>query len=249
MWVTIDVEEVQDMNFNIKWKKTPVIDYKSNIDWFIKLAKGRKTTAFVLGSFAKKYPGIVRDLSEHFEIASHGFHHKLVYNQPFEEWEKELLESKEILEKIIKKEVLGYRSPSWSMPFEKKYYEVLAKSGFKYSSSYFPMKNYMYGNSVNKKQPFKIYTRFGIIEERPVPRGIVPFSGGFYLRVLPLFYLKRQFKKHKNSVLYIHPYELMDTDLLVYFKKYAKINLDYILAFFHLGSTRKKLAKIINEVG
>lgn len=248
MWVTIDVEEVQDMNFDIKWKKAPRIDYKSNIEWFIKISKDKKPTAFVLGSFAKKYPNIVQKLSEHFEIASHGFFHKLVYNQPFDEWKNELLKSKETLEQITQKKVVGYRSPSWSMPFEKKYYEFLAKSGFIYSSSYFPMKNYMYGNNINKKNPFNIYTKYGIIEERPIPKGVIPFSGGFYLRVLPLFYLKSQFKKNRNAVLYIHPYELIDKNLLFYFKKYAHINLDYFLAFFHFGNTRKKLLKIINEI-
>ncbi|NPA45248.1 MAG: DUF3473 domain-containing protein [Chlorobi bacterium] len=242
----MDVEEAQDMNFNIKWKKTPDIDYKEPIEWFIKHSKNKTATAFVLGSFAKKHPEIVKELSKHVEIASHGYFHKLVYTQNFKDWEYELLKSKEILEELTQKEVIGYRSPSWSMPFEKRYYEALAKGGFKYSSSYFPMKNYLYGNEINKKKPFIVSTKYGDIQERPIPKDIIPFSGGFYMRVLPLFLLKHFFKKHKDAVMYIHPYELIDKNLLRYFLKYAHINLDYFLAFFHLGSTRKKIKEIVN---
>jgi len=63
IWLTIDVEEITDMNFNIKWKKSPAIDYEQRIDTFIKLAKNYKATAFVLGSFAEKYPYLIQKLS------------------------------------------------------------------------------------------------------------------------------------------------------------------------------------------
>ncbi|WP_457562578.1 polysaccharide deacetylase family protein [Caminibacter pacificus] len=244
LWLSIDVEEVQDMNFNIKWKKNPEINYESVIDWFLDKCENKKATAFVLGSFAKKYPGIVKKISKKIEVASHGYNHELVYKQPFEVWEKEIKDSKKLLEDIIQKPIKGYRAPSWSMPFEKKYYEVLAKEGFEYSSSYFPMKNYMYGNEIDKKNPFKIFTKFGVVEERPIPKKTIPYSGGFYLRFLPTFILKKMFDE--NSILYIHPYELIDENLLTFFNDYADKNIDYFLAFFHMGNTRKKILKIIN---
>jgi len=246
IWVTIDVEEVVDMNFDVKWKKEPKIEYEKYIDNFINLKKGYKTTAFVLGSFAKKYPHIVRKLFDNdIEIACHGLHHNLVYKDSFETWSKDLEEAKLLIEDIISDEVVGYRSPSWSMPFEKRYYGELARLGFRYSSSYFPMKNYMYGNSIDRKKPFYVYTEHGKIQERPVPKYIVPFSGGFYLRVLPLWVLNILFKKAENSVLYIHPYELMDKNLLRFFKKYADKNLDYFLAFYSTGYGVNKLKSIL----
>jgi len=248
IWLTIDVEEVTDMNFDVKWKKKPLLAYEKYIDTFIEFAKNRKATAFVLGSFALKYPHIVQKLSQNgIEIACHGLHHNLVYAECFEIWGKDLLQAKKILEELTCKPVLGYRSPSWSMPFEKCYYEFLAKIGFEYSSSYFPMENYMYGNAINKKTPFMIYTQYGKVQERPIPKKIIPFSGGFYLRVLPLWLLKLLFKKTNNPILYVHPYELMDSNLLNYFKKYAAYNLDYFLAFYASSPARKKIKALLDE--
>jgi len=248
IWLTIDVEEITDMNFNIKWKKSPAIDYEQRIDTFIKLAKNYKATAFVLGSFAEKYPYLIQKLSDNnIEIACHGYHHALVYKQSLGQWRDELAKAKALLEKISGKSVHGYRSPSWSMPFKKQYYEHLAKLGFSYSSSYFPMKNYMYGNSINKKEYFDIYTSSGVIQERPIVKNIIPFSGGFYLRVLPLWLLKILFKHTKNPIIYIHPYELEDKNMLFLQKKYAGFNIDYVLAFYSTGHTTNKLKSILEH--
>ena len=247
MWITIDIEEIQDMNFNILWKKRVEVDYEEIIDKFLDYTKNRKVTAFVLGSFAQKYPDLVKKLSKKVEIASHGFYHKLIYKQSFDEWQNEIINSKKVLENLISKEVIGYRSPSWSLPFEKKYYEALVKAGYKYSSSYFPMKNYMYGNSINKIKPFKIFTKSGVIEERAIPKKIIPFSGGFYFRVLPFWLLKSLFRSSENSVLYIHPYELIEKNLIKFFWDSCDKNLDYFLAFYHFGNSSAKLKKIIDE--
>ena len=134
------------------------------------------------------------------------------------------------------------------MPFKKKYYEELVKAGYSYSSSYFPIKTYMYGNSINKKQPFKIFTNYGEIMEYSIVRDIIPYSGGFYLRILPLWILKKLLKKNQNSILYIHPYELMDKNLIMFFKKYAKFNLDFLLAFYSLGLPKNKTKEILYYV-
>jgi len=248
MWMTLDVEEVTDMNFDVKWRETPPLEYEKYIESFIEFAKDRNATAFVLGSFAQKYPHIVKKLSDSgIEIACHGLYHNLVYKEDFTVWSQDLLRAKRILEELTCKPVLGYRSPSWSMPFEKKYYEFLAQAGFTYSSSYFPMKNYMYGNSINKKMPFHLYTKHGKVQERPIPKTIIPFSGGFYLRVLPLWLLKILFHKTRNPILYIHPYELMQTNLLGYFKKYATYNLDYFLAFYASSPAKNKIKALLDE--
>ncbi|MDX1807958.1 MAG: polysaccharide deacetylase family protein [Sulfurospirillaceae bacterium] len=248
IWVTLDVEEVTDMNFNVKWETYPNIDYEKSIDQFISLSQGYRSTAFVLGSFAKKFPNIIKKLSNSgVEIACHGLNHQLVYQEDFEQWSKEIHEAKHILEDITAQKILGYRSPSWSMPFEKRYYRELAKAGFTYSSSYFPMKNYMYGNSINKKESFKVYTEYGVIEEHPVPKNLIPFSGGFYLRVLPLKLLKLLFKRTINPILYIHPYELMDQNLIKFFKNHASFNIDFFLAFYATSLAKNKMRDILKK--
>jgi polysaccharide deacetylase family protein (PEP-CTERM system associated) len=248
MLLTIDVEEITDTNFNILWKKEVKVDYEKLIDNFIELSQNHQAKAFVLGTFAKKYPELVKKLySNGIEIASHGYKHNLVYEVEFEKWSEDIRLSKKILEDLIGCEVKGYRSPSWSLPFQKNYYEELVKQGFNYSSSYFPIKTYMYGNSINKKTPFIITTKYGKIMEYPIARSFIPFSGGFYLRVLPLWILKIFFKKTENSILYIHPYELMDKNLMKYFSKYTNFNLDFLLAFYSLGLPKNKIKEIISD--
>ena len=32
MWLTTDIEEVTDMNFNVLWKKQPIINYEKYIE-------------------------------------------------------------------------------------------------------------------------------------------------------------------------------------------------------------------------
>jgi len=249
MLFTIDVEEITDTNFHILWKKKPELNYEKLIDNFIDLSKGCDAKAFVLGTFAKKYPHLVKKLhSNGIEIASHGYEHNLVYEVSFQNWVEDIWASKKILEDLVGCKVRGYRSPSWSMPFKKEYYEELAKADFSFSSSYFPLKTYMYGNSINKKSPFIVATKYGEIVEYPIVRDFIPFSGGFYLRVLPLWMLKAFFKKTKNPMLYIHPYELIDENLLVFFKNYAKLNLDFLLAFYSLGLPKNKIRGIMENL-
>ena len=142
---------------------------------------------------------------------------------------------------------LGSEPLAWmkSLPFDKHYYEVLVKAGYQYSSSYFPLKTYMYGNSIDKKQPFNIYTNSGKITEYPILKNYIPYSGGFYLRVLPMmiknYLFKNSMKKNLKPIIYIHPYELLDTNLIKYFIKFASVNLDFLLAFY---STSKPINKI-----
>ena len=251
LWLTIDVEVLEDANFGITPKHPLSIDYEAIIEEWIELCDrhNTKSCAFILGSFAKKYPNAVRKLHEAgHDIACHGLRHELVYKLPFDLWKRELAQAKVILEDIIGKSIQGYRSPSWSMPFEKRYYEALLELGFSYSSSYFPFKTYMYGNSIDKKHPFKITTQNGTITEIPVPKLFIPFSGGFYLRVLPFFTTRALFtnliKKKIKPIIYTHPYELQKQ---LFFKHLKDMVLDkaYLLTFMHSGSTTKRIETLL----
>lgn len=252
VWLTIDVEELDDTNFNIRYKKKPEIDYEQMLDNWLELCeqKGVKSTAFTLGAFAKKYPDLVKKLhNQGHEIACHGEDHRLVYSYPKNQWAKNTKKAKEYLEDLIGEKVEGYRSPSWSLPFETEYYEDLVKMGFTYSSSYFPFKTYMYGHSEDKKKPFIIKTESGEIMEIPVPKYIIPFSGGFYLRAFPVCIQKILFnrvEKITKSVIYIHPYELTEKNPFFHYLKNMEFSIEYILAFFSTAAPLKKLERVIN---
>ncbi len=251
LWLTIDVEVLEDANFGITPKHPLSIDYEAIIEEWIELCDrhNTKSCAFILGSFAKKYPNAVRKLHEAgHDIASHGLRHELVYKLPFDVWKRELAQAKAILEDLTGSPVLGYRSPSWTLPFEKRYYEALAELGFSFSSSYFPFKTYMYGNRIDKKHPFTIHTPSGSVTEIPVPKMFLPFSGGFYMRLLPTpvlrFSLHRLMRKQVKPIIYTHPYELQD-GLFFRFLKDVRFDLAYILTFANTGSTKKRIQTVL----
>lgn len=256
LWLTIDIEELFDSNFNLVPKKSFILDYDSLLDNWLVLCEEMnfKSTAFILGSFADKYPHIVKKLSDNgHEIASHGQTHDLVYSLKLEEWKKSINDSKKTLEDIIGKEVNGYRSASWSLPFEQQYYETLVDSGYTYSSSYFPLKTYLYGNSIDKKWPFEIHTSSGVITEIPIPKLGIPYSGGFYLRMLPSFLqkilMKRMFSLGVKPVIYIHPYELVNPDFITkYFLQYFKKNIDFFLAFGAISRPIKDIDMLLKLI-
>ncbi len=255
VWITIDVEQLHDANFGVTTHQDPQIDYEKIIDdWIEMCAKlNIHSTCFVLGSFAQKYPQAIKKLADNgHEIASHGLTHELVYKQTFKEFQHSITESKRILEEITQQKIYGYRSASWSLPFEKKYYEALVEAGYSYSSSYFPFKTYMYGNTIDRKDPFVIKTPKGDIQEIPLLKSYLPFSGGFYLRVLPLWLIKMLMrtlqKQGKKPIVYTHPYEISGKYLLWAMKDSIKIDLAYILAFAETTPTRNKLQKLLLQL-
>ncbi len=251
IWLTIDVERIEDANFGITPKNKLHIDYPDLIHRWIEMCErhGYSSTAFVLGSFAKKFPQAVKALQQAgHEIACHGLHHDLVYTLDFEKWKEQTLLAKNILQEITGEEIKGYRSPSWTLPFAKRYYETLVQMGFSYSSSYFPFKTYMYGHTIDKKKPFIISTDSGPITEIPIPKAFIPFSGGFYMRILPLFVTKTLFgsliKRGYKPIIYTHPYELLP-NLFTRFFKDVKFDMAYILTFSNTGNSMKRFDTIL----
>ena len=254
LWLTIDVEVLEDANFGITKKRELAIDYERIIDEWIELCDHHsiKSCAFILGSFARRFPNAVKKLADAgHDIASHGLRHELVYKLPFDVWKEETKTSKKILEDITGREVAGYRSPSWTLPFEKRYYEALAELGFRFSSSYFPFKTYLYGNEIDKKRPFKIFTDSGTVTEIPVPKRLIPFSGGFYLRMLPApiawLLMKSLMKSKVKPIIYTHPYELQE-GLFLQFLRDVVFDKAYILTFANTGNTKKRIEYLLKSI-
>ena len=63
-------------------------------------------TFFVVGWIAKKYPNIVKKISNYgYEIGSHTNMHQLIYEQSFEEFDTDLKESIDILSNLTGKKL------------------------------------------------------------------------------------------------------------------------------------------------
>jgi polysaccharide deacetylase family protein (PEP-CTERM system associated) len=106
-----------------------------------------KATFFVLGWIAEREPGLVREIADRgHEIASHGYGHELVYDIGPERFREDLRRSREILEGITGRPVIGYRAPSYSITARSMWaLDILIEEGFAYDSSIFPVRHDIYG--------------------------------------------------------------------------------------------------------
>ena len=178
-----------------------------------------RATFFVLGWVARKFPGLVRRIAESgHEIASHGFWHRLVYNQTREEFRADICQSRDELQSIIGQPVTAYRAPSFSIIQRSMWaLEVLVEEGFRVDSSVFPVRHDRYGVADARCDIHLRETSVGPICEFPpsiyrVSRLNIPIAGGGYFRLFPLGLMKHGWNQLANQGLpgmfYIHPWEV-----------------------------------------
>ncbi len=216
---------------------------------------GNFGTFFVLGYIAERFPELIAEIAdEGHEIASHGYNHDLVYNLTQKEFIEDVKKSKQIIEKIIGRKILGYRAPSWSVSSSGTpwVWKCLQEMNFVYDSSIFPFKTFLYGDGASDPYFHDILLGDGkkIYE---IPPSILrfwnkrfPFSGGFYFRLLPLpivnFAINTLNRNDHPAVLYVHPREI-DPDQ-------PELNLkrrDRFIHYYNIKNTEEKLSLLLNE--
>jgi len=177
-------------------------------------------TFFVLGWVAARYPNLVKEIhSCGHEIASHGMSHQLIYNQSIDEFRKETVDSKSLLEDLIQSEILGYRAATYSITNKSLWaLDILYEAGYKYDSSIFPMRHDKYGIPDVNHLPHILTTPSGYkLVEFPISvlkrkLMVVPIAGGGYFRLFPYNFTKWGLQQSNNAnqpfVFYIHPWEL-----------------------------------------
>lgn len=227
-----------------------------------------RATFFVLGWVARRSPGLVRTIqSAGHEIASHGWSHKLVYNQSREEFARETRDSKALLEDITGCAIDGYRASTYSITARSKWaLDVLCELGFRYDSSIFPIRHDLYGIPDAPVRPGVIQTPGGgrIVE---FPMSVVrlagirmPVSGGGYFRLLPYWLTRMGLQKlneleRRPFVFYLHPWELdtgqpvVKVGLLSRFRHYTNLHqteprLRRLLGQFRFGPIRDVLVDL-----
>ena len=182
-----------------------------------------RVTFAVLGTYAERHPEIVKYIYDKgHEIQSHAYSHKTLHELGKDAFEDEIKKSVNLLKSITGERPVGFRAPSFSIDNSTKWaFEVLVKYGFKYDSSIFPIKTMLYGEP---KAPVSIYrpSKGDVTENDPngsiieFPMTVlkfgmnIPLAGGFYLRVLPLWFLRfgiRSVNKKRPAIVYIHPWE------------------------------------------
>lgn len=183
---------------------------------------GTRATFFVLGWVAERYPDLIANIfREGHEIASHGYRHRLIYQQSREEFRQDVNRSKMLLEGIIADKIVGYRAPTFSIVKKTLWaLEVLGEEGFRYDASIFPIRHDLYGIPEAERFPYQIRGPNGektaLIEFPPSTVRIlgrnIPVSGGTYLRVFPVRLLEKAIEKINRegqpALIYLHPWEL-----------------------------------------
>lgn len=163
---------------------------------------GATATFFTTASLAAHAPDLVRKVATGHEIASHGLVHKAVPPADY-------LRSREALEAIVNKPVVGFRMPRMAQVDE----PALAAAGFRYHSSTHP--TWLPGRYNNLRMP-RGYSTTG-------PLVSIPASVSPIIR-FPLFWLsfknfpqliyrhaaRRVLAADRYAVFYFHPWEFVD---------------------------------------
>ncbi|MCO6469027.1 MAG: polysaccharide deacetylase family protein [Bacteroidales bacterium] len=226
-FLTFDVEEWYAVNYksvNLSLYNDSGTHLEKNMDKLLEICAENKikSTCFIVGDIARNKPNIIKKIhSEGHEVASHSYNHKMINTMTPDQFRLDLHKSCDILEQIIGEQIIGYRAPSWSVNQEilPWFYNILNERGIKYSSSVFPGKTFLYGI---KNFPQEIHQPLIDGVKQPVweiPQVLFSvigkkygFSGGFYLRALPLFFVKKLIvkknRKRKNIFVYLHPREI-----------------------------------------
>ena len=193
-----------------------------NVDRILALLARHDTQAtfFTLGWIAERYPQLVRAIVDQgHELASHGYGHQRVSDLSPEEFQQDIDRAKKLLEDLAGHEVKGYRAPSFSIGERNLWaLDVLASSGYRYSSSIYPIAHDHYGMPDSPRFAYRMASGLLEIPVTTVRLGNrnLPSSGGGYFRLLPYRlsrWMIRRVNRHdgQSAVFYFHPWEI-DTE-------------------------------------
>lgn len=217
------------------------------------LEHSTKATFFVLGWVAERHPDLVKNLAQQgHEIASHGYGHELVHTQTPTQFREDVRRSKQILEDLIGRQVMGYRAPSFSITSGTEWaISVLVEEGYRYDSSIYNRFQGTWGVAVPRAGAYQIETEAGTIwEVSPSTMNAwglqLPVAGGGYFRLFPYaaskMFLKNLEKQGSQLVIYLHPWELdpeqprMDGPVLSRVRHYL-----------NLGKTEQRLRWLLRD--
>jgi len=213
-----------------------------------------KATFFVLGWVAERYPVLVKEIVQRgHEVASHGFSHRLVYEQDPATFRDETLRSKVLLEDLAQQPVRGYRAASYSITKKSLWaLDILCELGFEYDSSIYPVYHDRYGIPDARREPHVCQAPGGAsIAELPLSYfnlagARVPISGGGYFRLFPYWFTRECIKSvntkdHLPVIFYLHPWEI-DAEQ-------PRIKASLLSRFRHYNNLEKCFERLDNLLG
>jgi polysaccharide deacetylase family protein (PEP-CTERM system associated) len=213
-----------------------------------------KATFFVLGWVAQRYPALVRRIADlGHEVASHGYAHRLVYDQTPRAFREDVRRAKSVLEAASGTRVRGYRAPSYSItPRSLWALDVLIEEGHEYDSSIFPIRHDRYGIPVSPRHPYLVRRKAGTLIEAPASTALfgslhLPVAGGGYFRILPYAWTRLGItrvntREQRPVIFYLHPWEIDPEQ--------PRLAAGFLSRFRHyrnLGATEARLRRLLTE--
>ena len=118
--LTIDVEDYWSI-FSRDWlhiQAQPSDAVVKNTEWFLQILEKHRTKAtfFILGEVAQKFPSLIKKIVQNgHEIGVHGFLHRQIFKLNKDEFRREIIDCKKLLEDLTSTQVIGHRAPAFSV--------------------------------------------------------------------------------------------------------------------------------------
>jgi polysaccharide deacetylase family protein (PEP-CTERM system associated) len=259
--MTVDVEDYFQVSaFAHIVKYDTWADYESrvcrNTERLLEMfaAADVRATFFILGWVAERFPALVRQIgSAGHELASHGFAHRLVYEDTPAGFRDDLRRAKDAIQSASGHPVTGYRAPSYSIVQRSLWaLDILVDEGYQFDSSIYPIVHDRYGIPSWPRHIHRVQRPGGAIWEVPgstVRRAgaNLPIGGGGYFRLLPYQWTSRGIRRlngveQRPAVFYLHPWEI-DPDQ-------PRVNAALptrLRHYFNLAGTEPRLARLLRE--
>jgi polysaccharide deacetylase family protein (PEP-CTERM system associated) len=190
-----------------------------NVECILAMLEERQVQAtfFTLGWVAERYPQLVRRIIEGgHELASHGYGHERASDLSEAAFREDITRSKQLLEDLSGQPVLGYRAPSFSIGTGNLWaFDQLARAGYRYSSSIYPIKHDHYGMPDSPRFAYRVGAGLLEVPITTVRMGQrnLPSTGGGWFRLMP-YALSRWMLQRVNrqdreaAIFYFHPWEV-----------------------------------------
>jgi polysaccharide deacetylase family protein (PEP-CTERM system associated) len=223
--MTVDVEDYFQVSAfegriaSADWERMPVrVDANTNRILDLFASRGVHATFFTLGWVAERFPALVRRIAESgHEVASHGFDHTRVIHQDPAQFRADVTRTKQLLEDVTGRAVNGYRAASYSIGASNLWaLDVLQETGYRYSSSIYPIRHDLYGMPDAPRFAFRV--RNDGILELPITSVDAlgrrwPCGGGGFFRLFPYavssWGLRRVNRVDRQpGIFYFHPWEV-----------------------------------------
>jgi polysaccharide deacetylase family protein (PEP-CTERM system associated) len=211
-----------------------------------------QVTCFVLGWIGERFPHLVKEAAARgHEIASHGYGHRLVYEQGREDFYEDVRHARLLLEDIAGVSVTGYRAPGFSSTEQTPwFFDVLAEAGYQYDSSVFPAARGHGGMRDGRRDPHRVGNGDGILE---MPISVADlmgktmcFFGGGYLRLFPYWLIQKMARRvlaeGRPVVFYIHPREIDPAHPRLPMSRSRQFK-----SYVNLESTETKIRRVLHD--